>query len=352
MTSVESKTVINTDGKILFFGLTDFLNNISKGDNCFICGANPNEKEFNNEHIIPDWILNKYNLQNKQITLPNGTFIRYGQYKVQCCKDCNTELGEVYENPISRLLNQPYQEIIKEIKGNPEKVHLLFKWLCLIYIKTHLKDKSLLVERDLRKETGYIADNHYWEDIHHIHCIARSHYTRAIIEANVYGSIFLLPALPLNKHDKFDYMDSHAGKAVLLQLDEFCIVAVLNDACAGYSVYLEQIKKITGPLNTFQLRQIVAELNFININLKERPLFHSIFKSDQEYRITATIPETLYLLEENERIITSGQLLRYYVESMIGDVENKEAILQEISEGKRNYLFNEKGEFNDYSKKN
>jgi hypothetical protein len=84
----ENKTVITDDGKILLFGLQDFLDNIAKGDCCFICGANPGSKQFNDEHVIPDWILRKFNLHSKFINLPNGTRFNYGQYKVPCCEYC------------------------------------------------------------------------------------------------------------------------------------------------------------------------------------------------------------------------------------------------------------------------
>ena len=53
------RTVINGKGEIVFFGLKHFLDDIVKGDCCFICGAKPGSKQFNDEHIIPDWILRK-----------------------------------------------------------------------------------------------------------------------------------------------------------------------------------------------------------------------------------------------------------------------------------------------------
>ncbi|WP_405352206.1 hypothetical protein [Nonlabens sp. Asnod3-H03] len=343
-----SRTVINGKGEIVFFGLQHFLDDIANGDCCFICGAKSDSKEFNDEHIIPDWILRKYNLHNEYVTLPNGTKFKYSQYKVPCCKECNTELGKTYEEPISELLGKSYSEIVEEIKNNPKTVHFLFRWLSLIFLKTHLKDKTLLTERDTRIDSGFLSDDYYWEDIHHIHCIARSHYTKAKIDSTVYGTIFILQAMPINRFGGFDFIDNQAGKAIMLQLGEFAIVSVLNDSCAGYTIFKEQIKKISGPLSTFQLREIVAHLNFINLSLKERPIYRSFINYFGEYHIKSTVPETLYLLDKEERFVSPGQFLKYYVEPMIGDVENREQILQELEEGKRNFLFDENGEFLKY----
>ena len=157
----ESKTIINSQGKIIFFGYKDFIEDIVNGNCCFICGAKPQTKTFNNEHIIPDWILKRYNLHAKAINLPNGTRMRYGQYKIPCCKDCKTELGKTYEIPLSKLLSKPYPEICLELEKNTSLLQLLFKWLSLIFIKTHLKDKILLKDRDIRKNIGSIGDDHY-----------------------------------------------------------------------------------------------------------------------------------------------------------------------------------------------
>jgi hypothetical protein len=340
----ERTSVIDSQGKILFFGLKHFMTEIANGDCCFICGAKPEDKEFNNEHVIPDWILKKFNLYSATITLPNGTQIPYGKYKVPCCVECNTELGNYYEKPISELLSKPYAAIAKILKENKGHLQLLFKWISLIYIKTHLKDKYLQFNRDTRTESKSISSLYYWEEMHHVHCVARSHYTRAKIEGNVYGTMMILPAINLEGDDSFDYIDNQTGKGVLLKLGDFCIVAVLNDACAGFTLFKERLEKINGPLNPFQLREVVAHMNFISINLKKRPSFYSNFENG-EYKIIAEIPEYVELLDEEERIVTLGQIIRFYVSEMIGDIENREKFLKEIEDEKRNYLFDEKGNF-------
>jgi hypothetical protein len=341
-----SKTITNEKGEIIFFGLQHFLNDIVKGNCCFICGAEPESKEFNDEHIISDWILRKYNLHDKYITLPNGTKFRYDQYTVPCCKECNSELGKTYEEPISDLFSKSYSEILEEINKDPNIAQFLFKWLSLIFLKTHLKDKTLLTERDRRINAGFLSDKYYWEEMHHLHCIARSHYTNAKIDYNVSGTIFIVPALVINGSDGFDFMDNEISKTIMLQLGEFCIICVLNDSCAGFTLYNDNFSKIKGPLSPFQIRDVFAHLSFINLNLKERPIYFSRFiHSLDEYQIKVTLPKFVELLDEDERVITSGKLLRQFVEPMIGEIENKEQILKEIEENRRNYLFDNDGNF-------
>lgn len=342
--NISNPTKINSQGKILFFNYDDFINKIVRKNNCFICGATKNMKPFNDEHVIPDWILRKFKMHTKSITLPNGTTLKYGHYKIPCCQECNSELGKTYEIPISELLSHSYAEICNRLEEDPKLIQLLFKWLSLIFIKTHLKDTLLLQDRDVRNDSGMIGDGHYWSDIHHIHCIARSHYTNAIISVEVFGTICILPVMMSEDLEKFDFVDSQAGKAIMIHINDFCIIVVLNDSCASYHLFSEFINMINAPLSPFQIREIVAHFNYINLNLKYRPIFKSIIKNEN-YTIVGEMPETMVLVDETERISSPGEFLKYYVTDMIGNVDNRETILDEISKGKRNYLIDENGKF-------
>ncbi len=59
-------------GKVILFSITRFVRDICQGDCCFICGAKSRSKEFNDEHILPEWLLRRFNLFGRFITLPNG----------------------------------------------------------------------------------------------------------------------------------------------------------------------------------------------------------------------------------------------------------------------------------------
>jgi hypothetical protein len=99
-------SVKDDSGKILFFSKERFVNDICLGRCCFICGAGPDSKPLNDEHVIPLWVLRKFNLFDRTIDLPNGTTVKYGQYKVPCCVDCNSLMGRKIEERISRVVNQ------------------------------------------------------------------------------------------------------------------------------------------------------------------------------------------------------------------------------------------------------
>ena len=127
------KTQLNNKGQIIYFSYEDFVSLFNDDKRCFICGAsNLFGVEFNNEHIIPNWILKEFNLHQKQITFPNEKRYDYGRYKIPCCKDCNSQLSEYYEKPLSLLLKADYDTFLEYIKQKPEYINLIFLWLNVI----------------------------------------------------------------------------------------------------------------------------------------------------------------------------------------------------------------------------
>jgi len=82
--SSENVDVIEKSGKVLYFSIRSFIDKIAGGNVCFICGADPDTVVFNDEHVIPDWILSRHNLHARLITLPNEADLKYGQYVVPC----------------------------------------------------------------------------------------------------------------------------------------------------------------------------------------------------------------------------------------------------------------------------
>lgn len=341
----DSNTIIETNtGQFIYFGYNDFLEKIINGDNCFICGIASSKTVFNNEHVIPNWILKRFNLHGRRIKLPNSSFIKYSQYRIPCCKNCNSELGKHYESPIRNLLDNSYSQIVAKLSKDKELVKLLFVWMGLLFFKTHFKDTMLSANRDVRIQAGKIGDSIDWSSLHHIHCLIRRNLTNAIVHENVYGSLLVIPALSATGLPKFDYIDSTLGDSVLIRIGETYIIAVLTDASASRSLCEPLLNRITGPLTNFQIRELLAHVTYININMIERPSFYSTI-TEMGYEISVKLPRNIELLEQNKVTITLGQLLHYFVKDLYpGRLEDQE-MLKNIKEGKVRFLFNEDNDF-------
>src|SRR5688572_4005262 len=188
----EDGSVIDQVGRFLHFSLPRFVQDIVEGDNCFICGMSPATTSFNNEHILPDWILRKYGLHDRTITLPNGTQFHYGEFTIPCCASCNADMGKWLEEPVSAMFAAGYKEFNKQLREDGPWP--LFLWMCLTFLNTHLKDNDLRLHRDARKGEEKIGTLHTWEEIHHIHCMARAPYTNCNLRDEALGSLLVFPA--------------------------------------------------------------------------------------------------------------------------------------------------------------
>jgi hypothetical protein len=225
-----------------------------------------------------------------QIALSNRAGLTYDRYKVPCCESCNTLMANAFETPISELIADGYEAVADQVKR--EGPWLLFKWLSLIFPKTHLKDRNLRFNLDSRDGREKIADFYSWDQLHHIHCIARSFYTGAKLDQTVLGSFVIFPAKVGTPFGDFDYRDMYAGRTVLLRLGEIGIVSVLNDSCAAWNLLNGLLQRINGPVSPSQSKELFARMAFVNLHLKERPAPASRFSDDgSNYVILAESPE-------------------------------------------------------------
>src|SRR5260370_15097705 len=96
-------SVLSRDGRVVFFSVERFISDIANGDCCFICGTGPCTVPFNDEHVIPDWLLRRFGLHGRLLEIPNRSGFRYGQLTVPCCVTCNEEMGERFERPMTEL---------------------------------------------------------------------------------------------------------------------------------------------------------------------------------------------------------------------------------------------------------
>lgn len=265
-------SVVHTDGRVLYFSTKRFVRDIWQGKKCFICGAERENMEFNDEHVLPDWLLRMFNLYERQITLPNLSKYRYGRYKVPCCRSCNSEMGRLIGEPLRRIVAGGFNAVVRHL--NDEGPVLVYPWLALIFLKTHLRDRAFRVHLDQRKGDAKIAEWYEWKELHHIHCVARSFHTRALFSPAAVGSLLAIRAGSHPADEAFDYADLYAARTIMLRMNDACLIATLNDAGAAYHVLAQRdLPKLDGPLTNMQLRELMGRAAAINLKLRERPVF-------------------------------------------------------------------------------
>lgn len=336
-------SIIGPDSKILFFSLEKFQSDIVQGDCCFICGSSPNEVEFNDEHVIPDWMLREFKLHKKEISLPNAAGLKYSKYKVPCCVKCNLFLGQSFEIPISKLLKGGYETVYQHIqKRGP---WMLYLWLSLVFFKTHLKDRSLRFSLDKRKGTEKIAEIYDWNAMHHIHCVIRSIHTGVPLNRRIIGSFFMLPAKMAKHIEPFDFGDLFFTRTIFLRFNEIAIFVVIDDGCATHTLMKDgPISKISGPLSPIQLREMMARMAYAASLITSKPKFFTTLK-DGFPAISVKLPKYVKTAEDDGKRLGSMMYHLCGNELKSCDIPNKEQILENLKSGRLTFTFDEEGNF-------
>ncbi len=344
-TQEKDGTIIGDDGKIFLFSIERFKRNIVFGNCCFICGVKITEENRSQEHVLPNWILRKFNLHDKNITLPNLSTFRYSQYVIPCCETCNGLMAETFEAKIAPTINgglEKFAELVQE-----DGFRLIYNWMALIFLKTHLKDAQLRENLDQRAGDETLGKQAYdYEALHHVHCLARSFYTEAIWDNYVNGSLYIGPAKSIDGTESFDFADNFIGKTTLLRMNDICILAVFNDGGAVMQFMTPNyIEKFTNGLTPIQIREFFTRFTHCNLSIKTHPIFQSIIDGENGYKIIANVPSEIQFYEFNH--VVFGELMWNYCREFITASGKPLAETEaEIKRGIFSYILDEKQNFN------
>jgi hypothetical protein len=254
-------------------------------------------------------------------------------------------MGARIEHPISEVVQAGQDAIFRFIASG----HLLqlFVWMSLIYLKTHLKDRAHRVELDRRRGDQMIADQYDWTLLHHLHCVVRCFHTGCAVEREVMGSFIALPVRAEVMRGEFDYGDLYLAQTMLVRVGDTAFVAVLNDSSGAMAYFRERARRITGSVSEVQLREIMVDLAYLNLHLKERPVFQSDLDPVRETgRILAVRPR-LALANLVKRV--RGDLLLNAVRDALPFIEiggmRGDALCEVVRAGEVTFLFDDDGAF-------
>ncbi|MEK6304516.1 MAG: hypothetical protein AABO41_27835 [Acidobacteriota bacterium] len=220
---------------------------------------------------------------------------------------------------------------------------LLYQWLCLLFIKTHLKDRDLRADRDRRNPSPQLSEFYDWEGLHHIHTVARAVQSRTVIDPNVQGTIlvFEMGADP----EPFEYGDLYDHSTIFIRIDRVGVVAVLNDCGGAGFVLAAFLSGITGPLSNIQLREVAARAAYGNELLLSRPTIWTELHPNGDLFMKCDLPDAPRYGEVDRAAL--GALLEYSCAPRLRRslTPNKEEIIARLARGEATFIYDNEGAF-------
>ncbi|TBE31656.1 hypothetical protein U8P71_04780 [Rhizobium ruizarguesonis] len=271
-------TIHDDAGEVLLFSWPDFVTRICGGLACFICGRTRAEVAFNDEHIVPNWVLHAFGLHGSKVTLPNGNPTLYGNYKIPCCEACNGEMSRVLEQDMARLVKAGSGAIQDHVAAGGGM--LPYTWMALIFLKLHLNDRRMKMHLDRRKGDAPISADYIWEHMHHLHAVARAFHIGAEVRPEAVGSMFVFPVD--GREGDFDLHTFTDAQTLYLQLGQTGIIAVFDDSCAAANRVAWILQKIVAPVSPVQARELTAHFALASMELMNRPKFWTYVSADRK----------------------------------------------------------------------
>jgi hypothetical protein len=277
----EDKTIEAANGRIYHYGWTRFVDEVCTGGHCFICGRTYDASAFNDEHVVPDWLLTRFRLHNSRLTLPNGTQRPYGQHKIPCCIDCNSLLGREIEQHIAMITGGDYSAFAAAIAW--EYQFLPEQWLALVFLKLHLMDGRLRRTRDRRlKDDATISEGRIWEHFHHLHALVRSIHTGATVGPRVLGTLITFPIEDPAGEKHFDLLTFTEDFTLYVRVGQIGMIHVIDDGGGVAEIMRDLRVRIgDGPFSPAQARELAARTAYGNRILLGRPSFFTQVSGDR-----------------------------------------------------------------------
>lgn len=302
-------SILDAKGNVVVFGAERFMKDVIAGNACFLCGVRPQERPFKDLLVLPEWLQSRYELAAKTVRKPNGSTVRCDQDTVPCCRSCNILINDEIEKPVSQVIAKGGGNINTFIQSNG--LGMLYIWMALVFVKTHLKENLRRYRID--PSEANFPDAHEWSKLHLVHSFVRAALSRTEVNAEATGSFLTLPVDMASVAGGFDYADVFGPQTLMVRFDDCAVFVVFDDTGAALNCIHPKLAKITGPLSEVQLREVLAELAYLNMLLKTRPTYKTHAELETEIlKFVATRPQ---LALKDPDLALRGKVLR----AVLGD---------------------------------
>lgn len=235
---------------------------------CFLCGTTLDLERDTDEHVIPKWIQQRFDLWNQKLTLLNGTEIPHKQLTIPSCATCNN----VHLGKIEREMQGACDAGIAALRA----VHPLtiFVWTGKIVYGLLYREHLLQWNRRAPEE-GPIVPKEMLERFRLHHQFLQAARIPIDFLPALPASIFVFETMePSDRHLGFDYWDDLDALSLSVRIGKVGIVACLQDGGAVASCFQDLYSDFEQlALHRIQFAEVTARIFYDVRRLTRVPKF-------------------------------------------------------------------------------
>lgn len=194
-------------------------------DRCFLCGKTFPIDQITREHVFPRWLQRKFDIWNRQLTLVNGTRIKYRSFTAPACVECNgISLSRIEDKVASALPSGA--EAVRALGHE-----VLYVWLSKLMFGA-LYVEALLPADQSNHHAGPILPSTVLGNFRHLHFMMQA--ARTSIEFHSFETSFHASVLvfPVQQHPsaahRFMYRDDVVHGCIAVRLDTVGLICVAD----------------------------------------------------------------------------------------------------------------------------
>jgi len=234
---------------------------------CFLCGRRFGSKTRSDEHVIPKWAQQSYDLWNERLTLLNGTTIPYRHLTIPCCADCNNH----HLQPIERAMS-------KAVAKGPEAVReldrrVVFLWLGKIFYGLLYKELFLLADRASGHQTPITTPDLLRQYQMHHYFLQSVRVPMEFVDF-LPASIFIFETqVPQEPKYQWDFRDSFLNLFISCRMGSVGIISVLQDGGVqqGLAEAFDDFKQFA--LHPVQFIELAAQVRYKALLFNRTPKY-------------------------------------------------------------------------------
>lgn len=235
---------------------------------CFLCGRRLGTRNRSDEHVIPRWVQDRFQLWNAQLTLLNGTAIPYRQLTIPCCRPCNNDHLSRVESRVRTAVMGGF-ETASQLDQTT-----LFLWLGKIFYGLLLREYFLPRDRR-RRARGRIVPRGLLKQYDLHHTMLQAARLPMTFQPSVPASIFVFPLqAPTELAAQFDFRDSTQALTMSMRLGNVGVIGALQDGGAQRTGFASHIARYQQhPLHPLQFEELTAKFFYKSSLLTRTPRF-------------------------------------------------------------------------------